>query len=223
MSDDQSLHAAMRAHNLESLPSDEFKSHPLWPIIFEWILETPSPVVTWDIYSGFFATVEGLQVSEFERQQHRRQFNESELLRRAMVGGAYAPGDHASLYHVAGHPLGAALCYAAGVAWRLNTRKADGRGDFAASLRRDGLLPALDAWLRRPDILTHTPLDDKAVPWLNRLSDSETDEAAAAFYTGALAHKLGSKHGTRGGYGGGSNLGCQRRGFCGKVLAARGV
>ena len=31
------------------------------------------------------------------------------------------------------------------------------------------------------------------------------------------------KHGTRGGYGVGSNLGCQRRGFCGKLLAARGV
>jgi len=183
MSDDQSLHSAMRAHNLESLPSDEFKSHPLWPSVFEWLVETPSPLVTWDIPSDFFTAVDALQVSEFEKAQHRRDFNESELLRRAMGVGPYHPGDHATLYHAAEHRLGGALCYSAGVAWLLDARREDGPKDLAASLRHDGLVTALEAWLQRPDVLPNEPFDaKKELPWVCKVGRSGADGITAKFF-----------------------------------------
>ena len=183
--------SAMRVHHLESLPSEDLKKHPLWPSVLEWARETPCPVVSWNHHSDFFAAVDALAVLYFAKGQHRRAFNESELLRRAMVGRAYHPGDHAILYHVAGHRLGGAICYAVGKAWQLEQWRKGGVKDFSASLRHDGILPALEAWLRRPDILSDDPFDaKKEIPWVGKLVRSGADDVAAEFFMSALATGL---------------------------------
>lgn len=191
MNSDKGIYAAMRAHNLEALPSDNFKNHPLWPSIFEWLLVTPSPSVPWDFHSDFFAAVQELPVDEFEKKQHRRAFNESELLRRAMVGETYDPGDHATLYHFAEHGLGDALCYAAGVVWLLEEHGPERFKDFSASLRQAGIVPALEAWLRRPDILQGITDFKKEIPFVCKLSDSGTDEVAANYFLQAIQKEIG--------------------------------
>lgn len=133
----------MRAHNLEALPSDDLKAHPLWPNIYEWMLTTPSPCVSWNHPPDFSAAVKALRVDEVEKKFHRLAFNESEALGRAMVGGTYNPTDHAALYHVTGHRLGRALCYAAGLALACGPVFFS---SFAVSSRLPGFLDALEAW-----------------------------------------------------------------------------
>lgn len=66
---------------------------------------------------------------------------------------------------------------------------AGGMNDFAASLRHDGLLPALDAWLRRPDVLPNGPFDAKTeTPWVCKLGRSGSDDVAARFFMSALVN-----------------------------------
>lgn len=77
------------------------------------------------------------------------------------------------------------------MAWRLEDRRADGVKDFAASLRYDGLVTALGAWLRRPDILPNEPFDaKKETPWVCKLARSGADDVAARFFMSALNDSL---------------------------------
>jgi hypothetical protein len=191
MSADMDLLAAMRANNLEALPSDDFKTHPLWPSIFEWVLNSPSPRVAWDLPADFFAAVEALPVDEFEKKQHRRAFQESKLLLYAMMGDTSDPGDHAMLYHAAEHRLGDGLCYATGVAWRLERHRSDGLKDFSKSLRQEGMVMALEAWLQRPSILSSEYNAIKEIPWACKLSESGSDEGAANYFLAAFQKEIG--------------------------------
>jgi hypothetical protein len=193
MNTDDQICSAMIARNLELHPSDELKNHPLWPNIFEWLLESPHPVVTWSHHSVFFSAVDALPSDEFEKEQFRREFNESELLRRAMVGGTYHQGDHAVLYCISSHRLGNALCYAAGLAWILREHRAAGVDDFAESLRKEGFITALESWLRRKNIAAILPSDLDAlgeIPWVHKLSESGKNEAANYFLS-ALPSQIG--------------------------------
>ena len=194
--------------------AEALKEHPLWPTIQEWCATSYEPPIPWLPRHEFQAELESLGFDPYQNFCIWQTYCETEILRQALVGGKYDAIAHEMLYKAAGHDLGRALCFAAGAALRggpkqqeeidKENKKRMAKGepllpasevfaDFAASTRHIEIVTALEAWMRRPGILDNVPIDGKLTPWLCKLSDSGTDETAAAFVTSTLARSIGTK------------------------------
>jgi hypothetical protein len=153
--------------------------HPLWPTILQWCsvgMEKPNmppflPVL------DFHAFIDGSSIHDEAKKNFKQPYNDSAFLGKALCGPEYDMDIHRVLYLATGHPLGYALAFAATIA-----KQSGFLAPFSDSLRREGLIKALEAWSHLCE-LDGDFLWDKELKWVNRTLVGK-DETAADFWLG---------------------------------------
>lgn len=153
--------------------------HPLWPTILQWYLaamDKPGMPPFFPVVE-FHAFIDDLRIHDEAKKNFKKPYYDSAFLGKALCGSGYDVEIHRVLYLATGHPLGYALAYAATIA-----EQSGFLAPFSASLRRDGLVKALDAW-SLSNKLDGDFVWDKELKWVNRTLVGK-DETAAKFWSG---------------------------------------
>lgn len=145
------------------LPIWRFDSHPLGPAIRDWFETQKGPAMPFLSESKFFTALEALNLDPVVSQQLIQTYTDTSFLGSILIGGEYDERIHEALYITSGHPLGYALAFAAGLAFRLPQFTAA----FYQSTRTPGFLKALEAWAICNELTK--PFDGKKeLKWVNR-------------------------------------------------------
>jgi hypothetical protein len=174
--------------------SDDAKSqatgitgHPLWPTILQWCsvgMDKPHLPPFLPV-AEFHAFIDSLRVHDEAKKNFKKPWYDAAFLGKALCGPKYDVEIHRVLYLATGHPLGYALAYAATIA-----EHSGFLAPFSDSLRREGLIKALEAWNHSMG-LDRDFVWDKELKWVNRTLVGK-DETAAAFWLGKCQEMSGS-------------------------------
>jgi hypothetical protein len=162
--------------------------HPLWPTILQWCsvgMENPHmpPFLS---ETEFHALINGLSIHDESKKNFKKPYNDSALLGGVLCGMDYDADIHRVLYQATGHPLGYALAFAATIA-----EQSGFLAPFRDSLRREGLIKALEAWSHLCE-LDGDFRWDKELKWVNRTLVG-VNEVAADFWLAKCQEMSGSK------------------------------
>lgn len=193
-----------------SRANEALKQHPLWPTIQAWCEATTGPAMPWMPPHEFQAALKSLGFDPFQNRCIQQTYDHAEILRRALVGGDYDATAHEILYRSAGHDLGFAFCFAAGIAYRIDCQQqaaidAENKerqaksepllpacqvfADFAGSTRLDGFAKELEAWA---PFLVQEHFDGKVELGYVIREFCGKDEDAANFWLDACKRQIGN-------------------------------
>jgi len=148
--------------------------HPLGATIRGWFETQKAPPMPFFSANEFSAALEALDLDPAVSEQLTQTYADTAILGSFLVGGEYDERIHEALYITSGHPLGFALAYAAGLAFRHPQFTVA----FCRSTRTPGFLKALEAWAVCNELTK--PFDGKKeLSWVNRHLVSQNHPAAS--------------------------------------------
>lgn len=169
----------------------KLQDHPLWPTIRDWASSSPLKAVAFAPVDAFQRNIDSLILKnpiwgyEEAIDTFWQEYQNAELLRRALIGDPYCIEAHHILYQMSAHRLGGALCLAAAHA----SQDPGWFRDFSESTRVDGFEIALKAWARH--FLEEEFNGKNELKWVMQNLVGK-DEVGADFWLAACQQAIGN-------------------------------